>query len=207
MFILTAKLNKKKILSVLLALAAIAAVIAVVICLVRGGEKSVSEINSADDAAKYLSSLGWRVDPTPIDVQEIVIPREFSDVYERYIALQEAQGFDLKKYGGMKATRYTFTVLNYPSGENGIVADLVVFGSSIIAGDIQSTALNGFMEGLCDNLPAAPTATVVPTATVAPSAAPTAEPTAEPSCEPTAEVSPDVSAAPTGAEGGAEAAA
>ena len=37
---------------------------------------------------------------------------------------------------------------NYPTGEKEIVADLVVSGQSIIAGDIQSTALDGFMTGL-----------------------------------------------------------
>jgi hypothetical protein len=41
----------------------------------------------------------------------------------------------------MDAVRYTFRVLNYPSGEDNIVADVVVHGNTVIAGDIQSTAL------------------------------------------------------------------
>ncbi len=35
-----------------------------------------------------------------------------------------------------------------PSGEENIVADLVVCGQTVIAGDIQSTAMDGFMTGL-----------------------------------------------------------
>ena len=48
----------------------------------------------------------------------------------------------------MEARRYSFRVLNHPSGEENIVADLVVCGQTVIAGDIQSTAMDGFMTGL-----------------------------------------------------------
>ena len=89
----------------------------------------------------------------PLEVQEIVIPREFTGVYESYIQLQRKQGFKLEEYGGMSATRYSFSVLNYPGGVENIVADIIVYGSDIIAGDVQSTAIDGFMEGLCDHAP------------------------------------------------------
>lgn len=151
MFVMTAKLNKKKLAAVLLAVVLL--IVAVVVALSVIGGSSVQKISSSEDAAVYLESLGWQVDHNPLEVQEIVIPRQFSGVYESYIELQRRQGFKLEEYGGMSATRYTFRVLNYPSGEDCIVADIIVYGSSVIAGDVQSTAIDGFMEGLCDNAP------------------------------------------------------
>ncbi|MDD6188078.1 MAG: DUF4830 domain-containing protein [Clostridiales bacterium] len=151
MFVMTAKLNKKKLTAVLLTV--ILLIVAIVVLLNVVGGSSSQKIRSSDDAAAYLRSLGWQVSPTPLEVQQIVIPRDFSGVYESYIALQHKQGFKLEEYGGMSATRYTFRILNYPSGEDCIVADIIVYGSGVIAGDVQSTAIDGFMEGLRDNAP------------------------------------------------------
>ena len=151
MFVMTAKLNKKKITAILLALVLIIAVVAVAVSAIGG--KQGGKIRDSDDAAAYLESLGWQVSPQPLEVQDIVIPRRFNGVYETYIELQRRQGFKLEEYGGMSATRYSFTVLNYPGGGEGMVADIVVYGGEIIAGDVQSTAIDGFMEGLCDHAP------------------------------------------------------
>ena len=43
--------------------------------------------------------------------------------------------------------RYTYKILNYP-GEADVVADIIVFRNQVIAGDVQSVALYGFMHGL-----------------------------------------------------------
>ena len=102
----------------------------------------------AAGAVRYLAGLGWQVEPQPLEVRDLVIPRSFSGVYADYAALQEKQGYPLAEYGGMEARRYSFRVLNHPSGEENIVADLVVCGQTVIAGDIQSTAMDGFMTGL-----------------------------------------------------------
>ena len=88
------------------------------------------------------------MDPEPIEVKNLVIPRSFTGVYADYAALQARQGYPIAEYGGMEAVRYTFRVLNYPGSTDEIVADLVVCGQTVIAGDIQSTALDGFMKGL-----------------------------------------------------------
>jgi hypothetical protein len=119
----------------------------------RGGSAGAFRIRGSADAAEYLASLGWETGAEPVEVREVAIPREFDGVYADYAALQRKQGFKLEKYGGMKATRYTFDILNYPGGEKGIVADILVFGEEVIAGDIQSPAINGFMEGLRDSAP------------------------------------------------------
>ena len=77
-----------------------------------------------------------------------MIPKKFTNVYENYIALQERQGFDLAACGGLDATRYTYKVTNYPDCTDPVVADLIVCNSRIVAGDVQSTTLGGFMQEL-----------------------------------------------------------
>ena len=154
MFIVTAKLNKKKILAaVILALAVLCAAV-ILIRTVSGGSGSSGEsgihatVKSNSDRVAYLARFGWQVNEEPLETLEITIPREFPDVYEQYNKIQLEQGFDLGDYRGMKATRYTYRVLNYPSGGDDVVADLIVCGHSVIAGNIQSTAIDGFMHGL-----------------------------------------------------------
>lgn len=155
MFVFTAKLNKRKALFFVIAFALILAALILAVSL-RGGrrdgmeprEPSYQGIRSSEDAAAYLRDLGWEVQPEPLEIREIVIPREFTGIYADYIILQEQQGFPIAQYGGMDAVRYTFRILNYPTGEENIVADLVVCGQALIAGDIQCPALDGFMVGL-----------------------------------------------------------
>ena len=159
MFIFTAKLNRKRAIAIIIALAIILCA-AILFAGLRDKNSSnpvtkivsTAGIKTNDDRVNYLQSFGWKVKAEPVDEQEIVIPREFSDVYKNYSVLQKKQGFELAKYGGMEAKRYTYSVLNHPSGESGIVADIIVYRNNIIAGDVQSVAIDGFMHGLNENI-------------------------------------------------------
>ena len=155
MFILTAKLSKKKAIVAVLILALI--LIAIILIAGRAGQKNnnASEtsalsavVKTNEDRVRYLNSLGWEVEEKPLEEQKVIIPREFNDIYERYNDLQKMQGFDLSKYGGLEATRYTYKVLNFPDAKGLVVADIIVYRNRVIAGDIQSNALDGFMVGL-----------------------------------------------------------
>ena len=154
MFVFTAKLNRKKAIVAVIVLALLLAAAIILVSLRfknAGGENHRTEtqgIANAADAVRYLNDLGWQVDAEPLEVKHLVIPRAFTGVYADYAALQARQGFPIAEYGGMEAVRYTFRVRNHPSGGEDIVADLVVCGQTVIAGDIQSTALDGFMTGL-----------------------------------------------------------
>ena len=154
MFVFTAKLNRKKMVFFVIALAVVLAAVILLVSLrsrhkpTQEGSDAPLSVTDAAGAAAYLLSLGWQVEPQPLETKELVIPRSFTGVYADYAALQTAQGYPLTEYGGMKATRYTFRVCNYPSGEENIVADLVVCNGAVIAGDIQCTASDGFMVGL-----------------------------------------------------------
>ncbi len=155
MFVFTAKLNRKKAVAAVVILAVVLAAVILLVSLLGNRPKTESEgkstplsVTGPAEAAAYLGSLGWKVDPEPMEVKNLVIPRSFTGVYADYAALQARQGYPIAEYGGMEAVRYTFRVLNYPGTEEEIVADLVVCGQTVIAGDIQSTALDGFMKGL-----------------------------------------------------------
>ena len=154
MFVFTAKLNRKKAIVAVIVLALLLAAAIILVSLRgrngNGGARrpESSGIANAADAVKYLNDLGWQVDAEPLEVKHLVIPRAFTGVYADYAALQTRQGYPIAEYGGMEATRYSFRVRNHPSGGEDIVADLVVCGQTVIAGDVQSTALDGFMTGL-----------------------------------------------------------
>lgn len=155
MFVFTAKFNKKKAVIIILALAVLLCAIILIAGSLSRGSKSVKSsavtLKTNEDRVAFLNELGWEVNETPVETQEIVIPRQFTGVYEDYAKLQNEQGFTLDKYGGMKAVRYTYKILNYPGDSGNVVADMIVYGTTLIAGDIQSTALDGFMIGLVKN--------------------------------------------------------
>ena len=159
MFVFTAKFNRKRAIAIIVAVAVILCAVILVAGL-RDKDHSAtaakvattSGIKTNDDRVNYLQSFGWKVSAEPIDEQEIVIPKKFTEVYKNYSELQKKQGFELTKYGGLEAKRYTYEIKNYPSGESGIVADIIVYRNTIIAGDVQSMALNGFMHGLNENI-------------------------------------------------------
>lgn len=157
MFVFTAKLNRKRIIALVLL---IGLIIAAIVLIAGGGESGSGDeasgslperparVRSNDERVQYLASYGWLVSEEPVETQDIIIPRDFTGAYSEYNELQLSQGFDLANYCGEAATRYTYAVLNYPTGEEGIVADIVVCRSVVIAGDILSPALDGFMHGL-----------------------------------------------------------
>ena len=105
-------------------------------------------VSTAEKRAAYLAGYGWEVDAASEQVQQILIPERFSAVYETYNQLQKQQGWDLSKFAGRSCTLYSYTVTNYPDPEQTVIADLYVFKNKVIAGDVHSTNLNGFMIGL-----------------------------------------------------------
>ena len=148
MFIVTAKLSKKRALAIVLA---VAVAITAIIVLAGRRDQAPESASGALDVVAYLESLGWQVAPEPIEVQEIVIPREWSPVYEAYNVMQQEAGFDLTDYKGRPAVRHTHTVLNYPGQPEGVVADVLVSDGRVIGGAIQSIHLDGFIHGLFPN--------------------------------------------------------
>ncbi len=97
---------------------------------------------------RYLEKLGWAADAQSEEHRSVRLPEELSDVLEAYNRMQRAQGFDLARHLGERCEIYSYRLLNYPDCEDPVLVTLYVQGRRIIAGDVHSTALNGFMHGL-----------------------------------------------------------
>ena len=107
MVIMTAKVSKSKLIAI--SLLVFVAVILLVLGLSSSARKQAalpengaqevpavpSEIKTNDDRVAYLGSFGWEVCEEPKQTQEVRIPTEPSEVFERYNDLQISQGFDM----------------------------------------------------------------------------------------------------------------
>jgi hypothetical protein len=153
--IVTAKMPKRK-LSLGVAAAALLCCCAIALNFGQaiGREASASAlpspkgVRSNQDRVDYLSAYGWQVSGEPVATQELLIPEEMDDSYTEYLALQNGQGFDLQKYAGKRVKRYTYEVLNYPTGETGVQANLLICKNTVVGGEVLSPRLDGFLHGL-----------------------------------------------------------
>ena len=105
-------------------------------------------INSAEDAARYLAQCGWETAAEPSSMRLATIPAQFDKMYEEYNAMQLLQGFDLTPHRSVRVIIYTFRVVNHPSGAANVFANVLVRDGDVIAGDLVSYALDGWIEPL-----------------------------------------------------------
>lgn len=159
MFIVTAKLRRGKLLAgAVAAVALIGAVVVLSGALSARGVDALSAspaspkgIKTNEDRVAYLESYGWLTSADAISVEELLIPEEFDETYSQYLKLQSDQGFDLTKYQGKRVKRYTYEITNYPTGEQGVQAGILLYKNTVIGGEVLSSQLNGFIHGL--NMP------------------------------------------------------
>lgn len=150
MIIVTAKVPKKKLLAG--GVTVLCCCLAAVLILALGGRAvtasaEVRHIRSNDDRIAYLNGLGWQVSAQPLATEELLIPEVFDESYSDYLALQADQGFDLSQYCGKRVKRYTYQILNYPSGEGAVQIALLVYKDRVVGGQVQS-ASGSFLHGL-----------------------------------------------------------
>ena len=155
MLIVTAKVPKRK-LAFGVALAALVCCCALALNLGSSATQEVAGsttpnpkgVKSNQDRIDFLSSYGWEVVEEPIATQELLIPKEMDESYDEYLALQGEQGFDLSKYAGKRVKRYTYEITNYPTGETGVQANLLLYKNTVVGGEVLSPQLDGFLHGL-----------------------------------------------------------
>lgn len=107
--------------------------------------KTVLDTN--EKRTEFLKSFGWDISAEPLETVDVQLPSESDEVIEMYNQIQTAQGLDIKKYLGKKAVRYTYEVKNYPGKPENIRANIIMYKDKLIAGDICSIEINGFMHG------------------------------------------------------------
>ena len=105
-------------------------------------------IKTNEDRIAYLESFGWTVNPDTVTVQELKLPNTFDESYQAFLSMQTEQGFDLAHYAGKKVKQYTYDITNYPTGETGVKANLLIYKNNVIGGAVFSVSGNGWMHGL-----------------------------------------------------------
>ena len=147
MLVMTAKVDKKKIVMIL---AGIVAIIAALVLLFGGSGNNtptVSTVSSNEDRVQFLASFGWDVAKTPVQTSQVRIPAEESEIFERYNALQKSMGYDLSEFAGKTVMRYVYTVKNYPGATEPVYATILISNNQVIGGDVTDTAASGVVRG------------------------------------------------------------
>lgn len=141
MMILTAKVDLKKIMIVLLAIAA--GLTALILLFGGRGSTPTAALDRNDSRVKFLESFGWQVTPAPKESTQVRIPKEPGKMFRRYNMLQKSHGYDLSKYAGKKVMRYVYEVTNFPGAQEPVYATILVYKNKIIGGDVTDTSAKG----------------------------------------------------------------
>ena len=157
MFVMTTKINKKKLAIIF---AAIVVSIAALILLISGSNDatatSAAAVSNNDARVAFLKGFGWEVTTSPIQSSQVRIPETGNDVFSRYNELQKSQGYDLSQYAGKVVMRYVYQINNYPGATEPVYATLLIYKNQVVGGDITNTAAKGHIHGFKapENLPA-----------------------------------------------------
>ena len=153
MMVMTAKVDMKK---TLLILAAAAALILSAILLLGGqdaAQTSAPAEGSNEQRVQFLKDQGWDVTTSPTQSGRVKIPRDTTEVFDRYNALQKSQGYDLSRYAGKTVMRHVYEINNYPGATEPVYATLLVHKNRVIGGDITDTASGGHIRPLKQQAP------------------------------------------------------
>lgn len=148
MMILTAKVDFKKIMLILIATAAVLLALILVFGSRDGSSATTSTTLSDNDSrVKFLQEFGWEVTPAPKESTQVKIPDETGELFRRYNILQKSQGYDLSKFSGKKVMRYVYEIRNYPGASEPVYATLLVYKNQVIGGDVTDTSAHGKVRG------------------------------------------------------------
>lgn len=106
------------------------------------------DLNTLEGRQSYLNSLGWEIDPDSESFRSVVVPQKLEGIMAQYNKIQLKQGLDLNKHLGESCRQYCYDVTNYPGSDGKVIVSLYLQNGQVIAGDVHSTAVNGFMHGL-----------------------------------------------------------
>ena len=156
MLIITTKVSKKKLLLGLLAAAAM--ILCLIFILSRQDAPQIADtptvfenIATNEERLAFISSAGWEAATDPVSTLDLLLPSPLDERYTEYNQLQLSQGFDLTTYCGKRLTRYTYAVTNYPDIPQGVQANLYLYGTTVVAGDLFYAGEKGFTAPLFDH--------------------------------------------------------
>ena len=144
------KTRKKPLLIIL-----IAAVIIFLLIMLRGIFLPGTEYNldTSEGRQAYLKSMGWEIDMETEAFRTVIVPDELDGIMAQYNRMQQNQGYDLCLHLGESCSQYSYELTNYPEFDGTVLVTLYIQNGELIAADIHSSAVNGFMHGLKKNEP------------------------------------------------------
>lgn len=149
MLIWTAKFSRKKAAAAVIFMGLVMAALIVLMGRTpEDPETPLPALTCNEERVAYLQSLGWTVEPEPIETLQFLLPEELEEPYRSYNELQLSQGFDLRNCCGKQVARYTYTITNYPGQAKGVQANLYICEENPVAGDVCSSGAMGFQEPL-----------------------------------------------------------
>lgn len=156
MIVYATKMSVKKVLAGVLVLGAVALGVVALTPRAEDAAQTVSEqgmdakLKTGEQRVALLQSFGWKVESEPRSEREVQIPKVFDENYQAYNAIQLGQGLDLTPYQGKRATLYTYELTEYPTGAEGVIANLLIRKNRLIAADISSPEAGGFIHGITE---------------------------------------------------------
>lgn len=100
------------------------------------------------DREKFLKNPGWEIDTSTEEFHSITIPESFDGIMAEYNRMQREQGFDMEAYCGKRCEQYSYLLTNYPDCGDSVIITIYIIDGKVIAGDIHTAALDGFMHGI-----------------------------------------------------------
>lgn len=109
------------------------------------------DLSTLDGREAFLNSLGWEIDRSTEEFRTVVVPDKLEGIMAQYNRMQQAQGYDLSNHLGERCSQYSYQLTNYADSDGTVIITIYVQENEVIAGDIHTTAVNGFMHGLKRN--------------------------------------------------------
>lgn len=104
--------------------------------------------SSNEKRIEYIRSFGWDVAEDAKEKSHTLIPEVFSKTLEEYNRMQQKSGFDLRPLAGKEIVRFSYKLLNHPLDKNYARVNIFVHQGKIVAADVSSTKLDGFMHSI-----------------------------------------------------------
>ena len=144
MLIWTARFSRKKAVAAVIVFGALMTVLILLTGRISDPVDTPPHLTSNAERIAYLESLGWAVEPEPLETLQFLLPETLEEPYSSYNQLQLAQGFDLTACCGKQVSRYTYAVTNYPERSDGVQANLYICEDHPVAGDLCCPGESGF---------------------------------------------------------------
>ena len=112
MLIVTTRFSKKKAVLTVIAVGAVMALLVILASVFPRSDSGLPPLSGNDQRVAYLQSLGWKVEPDPLETLQFLLPETLEEPYLTYNRLQKEQGFDLAESCSHQANHLPYVSMN-----------------------------------------------------------------------------------------------